>query len=214
MFAPEPAALMQFLAPGFLHTFGNALFSIQGHGQLLQMPQSDLVRNQEGVLHGCGRARAALDLFRLLMEQRGKIEPGSLGPVLEDSHDVFRVSLREAGLSLKSVELAAPDRDLLVDRRSLFRALGSVLYGICAHLPTGYSGELHWIIQPEPTAGELVFSFALQPDGRQLPFQVELEVLQGCLPDCPQVRGMEFPAPDRCELRFAQLPRDFGAQAL
>ena len=93
--------LLEYLAPGFLHGLGNALFKVQAFAQLVesQAPASGTEAGP-GILSACKDASHLVEIFRALWVPNAQSDPVECGRLVEDLLQMMRGRMREDGLQV------------------------------------------------------------------------------------------------------------------
>lgn len=164
------ALLLDFVAPGLLHSLGNQLFAIQGSAHVLGASKQT-GRFRETILEACGKAEHALEVLRHAGPANAdppRVEQA--GILLVRLADVCRVPLRERGVRLELAH-SSKDSPRRVDARTFVRALCEVLRCVAIEVPACYAGELRVDLSDQRGAGVAV-DLALRADPGCLPFRI------------------------------------------
>lgn len=156
---PAAAADLAFLAPGFVHHFGNLLFAMQG--QLLQAEPTAAAGPLQAIANSVDRGAAALRIVRHLLGDGGP-ELGDAGHAMTELCELARVGARERGHRVAPP--AADGSDLAVDLAAFVPAVTAALRACLEAAPAGATVVLQW-----QAAGERL-DVALQPAAGSLPF--------------------------------------------
>jgi hypothetical protein len=165
------AQLLEFLAPGFLHTLGNALFTIQGNAQILGRLPDTMRRQREEILAGCARTREALLVYRVIADPAPEGDGLLLGTSLPVLIDMLRVALRERGVGLR-VTGPLPVAPVTVSRKGLVVGLVATCHALERGLRGGFDRELELRMQAAGVEFGVEFQALLAPE--RLPFTLDL----------------------------------------
>jgi hypothetical protein len=212
---------MAFVCPGFLHLFGNLVFTIQGNALALpeatRPGESGLTppqpgsggRERQAILLASERAGKMLRLWRwLLGDPLLAAEPAA--ELLAALGEVLRVPLREArqGLQLLGLEQATGQR---VEAATFALALCSAVQTLLRELPHGIEGTVVLTLVEGPDNG-LRVRLQFAPPAGTLPFPILAGALMAAMPTglpgrpAPQLQ----PIARGVELRFAVLGGGLG----
>lgn len=192
---------MAFLAPGFLHLFGNLVFTIQGNA--LALPEfeqaSSVARERQAILLASQRASQGLRLWRwLLGDPVTAMEPAV--ELLAGLGEILRVPLREArqALQIDGLERASGQR---VEAATFVLSVCSAVQTLLRELPDGIEGTLVLTLE-EPAQAGLAVRLQFLPPAGTLPFPIPAQALLAAMPPgvpgrpaprlCPAARGVEM----------------------
>lgn len=186
-----PTETLAFAAPGLVHRFGNAVFTIQGHAQLLD-GDGPHTQKRDTILAAADRCAATLLVMRSLIGPVGDPPQDALS-LLTALAEILRVPVREAGHVL---ELVAPTKPVerLVDGGLFCSAVIETVRQFVAALPGGHSGtfELHLANAGRTTLGLAV---TFRAKAGSLPFPLPVAEL------CAQLGRTALPAGERLRIR-------------
>lgn len=153
--------LLEFLAPGLLHSLGNALFKIQGHAQLL---------GSEEILAACRGAVETVDIYRHVLDPEVPTKRTAAGPLLRDLARLLRAHLRERGIMVRW-DQGLESTGSKVLRSDLVMPVVTAVHRLGAALPTGFEGALQMDAEATP---DLQVSLCVSPAPGCLPFEVDV----------------------------------------
>jgi len=128
---------LAFLAPGFVHQFGNLLFVVQGNAQALGQ-QGEGLRERGAILAAVERGGNALRVLRCLLGDPA-LAPAPADELLAQVGELLRVPLREARHAL---ELVPADAAPHVEPRSFCAAVLEAVRGLVGVVPAGVQGTV------------------------------------------------------------------------
>jgi len=165
------------LAPGLLHQLANAMFTVQGHAQVLGNGSTDPAHRRT-ILAAAERAGGALQILRWLLGDEHGAEL-QVGVLLQRLLEPLNVSLREAGLRLELLH-SSRESPLCVAAGRFSRTLLALLRQLIAVSPPG-SGSTLLLDLCEQTTATAVLRAEIKPPRSALPFPIDLRAASGAL---------------------------------
>lgn len=185
---------LAFIVPGLVHRLGNAVFTIQGHAQLLagDGPAAD---QRSAILHAAERGGSTLVVLQSLLGHAAAA-PQEAGSLLAVLVDILRVPLRDVGIAVECTAAAGADA-VAVDGGAFCPAVLEAVRRLVDLLPGGQAGTLELGLAV-PTQGGSVVRVGFRADAGSLPFPVAFGDL---------ARGLAaLPLAGRAGLRWAARP--------
>lgn len=169
----EQGPCLQFLAPGLVHTLGNALFRAQGRVQLLQARDAGgLQREQREIQDALDRLGQGLQILRWLSGEPGGA-PVQAGILLQRLAECLRVTLREHGLLLECLH-SARQSPVAVHGGTFYRSVVTATRVLAMQAPEGCGGTLRLDLFAQE-ADRVLVRVDLLPDPTLLPFPVDAD---------------------------------------
>ena len=167
----EEAEAILLAIPGLIHSLGNALFAIQGHGQRVGITSPDLEAEKAAILRAVGQAQGGLEVLRHLAD--GAHRPAPAGILLHRLCEILKLPVRDHGLRLE-LQQSSRQSPETVDGTLLCRALATTIGTLVTELPPGLSGSLSVDLVSQ-TEEHLDILVRVETDGQRLPFPLGLE---------------------------------------
>lgn len=195
--ASANARLLEFVLPGFVHAFGNHLFTIQGNAQVLAMGtgRGEFERERRAILGATKDATEALDLLRFLGGgDSGGAEEMPAGSLLHLICSLCKVPLREAGVRLVE-QHSSQQTPVPVEAAPFCRALVETLACLRDAVPSGFDGDLEVDLQRQ-SHSEICVALQVAQKPSLLPFPLDLAQAHERAAPLVLAMGAELSAPD------------------
>ncbi len=181
--------VLEFLAPGIVHSLSNSLFAASGNAQVLS--GSGGGRERSAIREAADQANHTLEVMRALIDRAcDATGTGQAGILLQRVCQVGRVPLRDYGVALLASH-SSTDAPVMVNAAVLIRSVGTALLALTEQLPSGYAGELTVdLASQNETTIELRLTLQSRPSF--LPFPLDLAAAID--------RGNDLLAPLRAQL--------------
>lgn len=170
----DDGILLEFLAPGLVHSLGNHLFAIQGCAHVLREGQVSQ-RQRATILEAATQAESALDVLRLLGSGESIERREQAGVLLARLAPICRVPLRDRGLRLE-IDHSSARRPRVVDARGFSRVVVDLLLRVAGQLPAFVEGTIHLDLADQD-AHSVALELGIEFEPTCLPFPMDLSVV-------------------------------------